>query len=127
MTVILVIDDDPGTCQLLTDALQHQGYSVQTAGDGLAGLRTFEAVHPDFVVLDADMPLLDGHAVLRTVRDRDGDPVPVLMLTAATPLNGAARAWPDGVDYCLTKPFTPDEVTKLVNSLVGAWWAENEQ
>ncbi len=118
MARILVVDDDPGIRQLLTDVLELEGHAVTTAVDGLDAVQVLDAASPDFVVLDVMMPHLDGYAVLRRIRERSGDPVPVLMLTAAAEPDAAARAWADGVDYYLAKPFLADEVTNLIGGVL---------
>lgn len=119
MTKILVVDDDPAIRQLLTDVLELEGHDVHVAVDGHDGVRAFEAIRPDFVVLDVMMPGLDGYGVLHSIRSQDGDPVPVLMLTAAADPGSAARGWADGVDYYLGKPFTADEVLDLIDGVLG--------
>jgi DNA-binding response OmpR family regulator len=119
MAHILVVDDDPAIRQLLADVLEMDGHEVHQAGDGLAAVRALDAARPDFVVLDVMMPHLDGYGVLRAIRERDGDPVPVLMLTAAAEPDAAARAWADGVDYYLAKPFGASEVTDLIDGVLG--------
>jgi DNA-binding response OmpR family regulator len=118
MAKILVVDDDPAIRELLTDVLELDGHKVHVAVDGHDGVRAFEAVRPDFVVLDVMMPRLDGYGVLRAIRGLDGDPVPVLMLTAAADPDAAARGWADGVDYYLAKPFTVDEIQNLVEGVL---------
>jgi len=120
MARILVVDDDPAIRQLLTDVLELDGYEVAVAVDGLAALESLagSGPDPDFVVLDVMMPHLDGYGVLRRIREFEGDPVPVLMLTAAAEPDAASRAWADGVDYYLAKPFSADEVTNLINGVL---------
>jgi DNA-binding response OmpR family regulator len=115
---ILVVDDDPAIRQLLTDVLEIEGHEVTAAADGQAAVQTLETSRPDFVVLDVMMPYLDGYDVLRRIRAREGGPVPVLMLTAAAEPDAAARAWADGVDYYLAKPFAATEVTNLINGVL---------
>jgi DNA-binding response OmpR family regulator len=119
MAQILVVDDDPAIRQLLTDVLEMEGHEVRTAPDGLAAVRTLEVLRPDCVVLDVMMPGLDGYGVLRSLRTQDGDPVPVIMLTAAAEPDTAVRAWTDGVDYFLAKPFKADQVLDLIDALLG--------
>lgn len=119
MATILVVDDDPAIRQLLTDVLEMDGHNVEVAVDGNDGLRAFEVLRPDFVVLDAMMPGLDGYGVLRNIRSQEGDPVPILMLTASADTESAARGWADGVDYYLAKPFTADDVLDLVEGVFG--------
>jgi DNA-binding response OmpR family regulator len=119
MATILVVDDDPSIRQLLTDVLEMDDHRVEVAVDGNDGLRAFEALRPDFVILDAMMPGIDGYGVLRNIRSQEGDPVPILMLTASADAESATRGWVDGVDYYLAKPFTPDAILDLVESVLG--------
>jgi two-component system, OmpR family, response regulator MtrA len=118
MARILVVDDDDAIRQLLTDALEIEGYDVTAAADGRAAVQLVAVSRPDFVVLDVMMPHLDGYSVLREIRAQPGDPVPVLMLTAAADPDSATRAWSDGVDYYMAKPFLADEVINVVNSVL---------
>src|SRR3982751_5625729 len=113
---ILVIDDAPAVRRLVEDVLELEGYEVRTAEDGYAGLRAIDAERPDCVVLDVMMPGMDGHAVLQRIRSADGGPVlPVVMLTAAADDAQAWRAWTEGVDYFLAKPFDPDELLRYLD------------
>ena len=120
MARILVVDDDPAIRQLLTDVLEMDGYEVSIAVDGLAAVREVQAAAPDFVILDVMMPGLDGFGVLSTIRAQPGEPVPVLMLTAAAESDANARAWAGGVDYYLAKPFTADAVLDLIDGVLTA-------
>lgn len=120
MARILVVDDDPAIRQLLTDVLEMEGYDVGVAVDGLAAVREIRASAPDFVVLDVMMPGLDGFGVLSTIRALPGEPVPVLMLTAAAEQDASARAWVGGVDYYLAKPFTADAVLEVIDGVLAA-------
>jgi DNA-binding response OmpR family regulator len=113
-----VVDDDPAIRQLLTDVLEMEGYEVGVAVDGLAAVREIRASAPDFVVLDVMMPGLDGFGVLSTIRDLPGEPVPVLMLTAAAEQDASSRAWIGGVDYYLAKPFTADAVLDVIDGVL---------
>ena len=115
---ILVIDDDASIRQLVSDVLEVEGYEVNTAEDGYAGLRAIDANRPHCVVLDVMMPGLDGHAVLQRIRASEGGPdLPVVMLTAAADDAQAWRAWTEGVDYFLAKPFDPEELLRYLDYL----------
>ncbi len=118
MARILVVDDDPAIRQLLTDVLEMEGYQVGVAVDGLSAVREIRASAPDFVVLDVMMPGLDGFGVLSTIRALPGEPVPVLMLTAAAEQDASSRAWLGGVDYYLAKPFTADAVLDVIDGVL---------
>jgi DNA-binding response OmpR family regulator len=119
MAQILIVDDEPAIRQLLTDVLEMDGHEVRAAADGLAAVSAFETLRPDCVVLDLMMPGLDGYGVLRNIRSQEGgDPVPVIMLTAAADAASASKAWTDGADYYLAKPFGADEVLYLIHALL---------
>ena len=118
MPNILIIDDDPSIRSLVRDVLEIEGYTVHEAQDGFAGLRAIEAERPDCVVLDVMMPGMDGHAVLQRIRAADGGPdLPVVMLTAAADDAQAWKAWTEGVDYFLAKPFDPSELLRYLDYL----------
>src|SRR6266545_2682861 len=82
VATILVVDDEPRIVQLVRDYLEHGGFTVLTASDGQAALRTARTGRPDLVVLDLSLPGLDGLDVARSLR-REGE-VPIIMLTART-------------------------------------------
>jgi DNA-binding response OmpR family regulator len=119
MAHILVVDDDASIRQLLTDILAMDGHETREAVDGLAAVRALDVLRPDCVILDVMMPGLDGYGVLRNIRAQEGEPIPVIMLTAAAEPNTAARAWADGADYFLAKPFGTADVLDLVDTLLG--------
>ncbi len=80
--LVLVIDDDPAQRDLLTRFLQRQGFAVQTAPDGRAGLELARVLHPRAILLDVMMPQMDGWAVLRALKaDPDLAAIPVVMST----------------------------------------------
>ena len=118
MPRILVVDDDPSIRSLVRDVLEAEGFDVVLAEDGFAALRLIGAERPDCVVLDVMMPGMDGHTVLARIREADGGPaLPVVMLTAAADDAQAWRAWTEGVDYFLSKPFDPDELLRYLDYL----------
>jgi len=121
---ILVVDDDAAVRSLLCDVLEAEGYAVRGAEDGFAALRQVQSDRPACVVLDIMMPGLDGHAVLTRLRESDaGRRVPVVMLTAAADDAHAWRAWTEGADYFLAKPFEPDDLLDYLGSLFASYAA----
>jgi CheY-like chemotaxis protein len=118
MPKILVIDDDAAVRRLVSDVLECEGYGVRTVEDGFAGLRAIEADRPDCVVLDVMMPGMDGHHVLERIRNGEGGmDLPVVMLTASADDAQAWRAWTEGVDYFLAKPFDAAELLRYLDYL----------
>ena len=81
MAKVLVIDDEREARILLDLHLRHRGYDVLLAGDGWKGLHLYHREHPDVILLDLNMPELDGVTVLKQIRNADPEQ-PVIVLTA---------------------------------------------
>jgi DNA-binding response OmpR family regulator len=115
---ILVVDDDPIVRKLIAAVLKDEGYTVRTVKDDFAALRSIEDAEPDCIVLDLMMPGLDGHDVLSLLRARAHKAqVPVVMLSALTDEENIWRAWRNGVDYYLSKPFPPADLVHFLRYL----------
>ena len=69
---LLVVEDEPNIRELLSTSLRFAGFEVHTAGDGATALKLAETTRPDLLVLDVMLPDMDGFAVTRRLRDRDG-------------------------------------------------------
>ena len=86
---VLVVDDDPGVTQTFARILQLGGYGVLTAANGKTALRQVRQVHPDAVLLDLRMPIVDGLAFLRSLRAQEPDrQTPVGIITGDYSLDG---------------------------------------
>ncbi|MBN1123385.1 MAG: response regulator [Sedimentisphaerales bacterium] len=118
-TKILVIDDEPNIVQTLQDRLEMNDYKVFTAGNGKEGLERFGEEHPDVILLDVIMPLMDGLEMLETLRKRpDGQDVSVIMLTARSQAQDIARANAAGIDDYIVKPFDLSELLEKIETVV---------
>ena len=104
---ILVVDDDAKMTELLSRSLTSQGHSVDTALDGLRGLKKALSNRFDAILLDVMMPGMDGLAVARRLRAK-GAKVPIVMLTATDSDRDIIRGLDVGADDYLTKPFSLD-------------------
>jgi DNA-binding response OmpR family regulator len=113
---VLVIDDDLVVCELVESALGGWGHTVLAAADAAAGLRLLFAERPDLVILDVNLPDLDGWGMLERIREL-GD-VPVLMLTSHDQEVDKVRALRGGADDYLTKPFGRQELPARVEALL---------
>lgn len=102
-TRILVVDDDPVLSELVSYILRTEGYEAIVANDGEDGLRKFQAVQPDLVVLDVTMPEMDGFEVCKRIRAVSS--TPVIMLTAQGSEDAIVRGLDIGADDYVTKPF----------------------
>ena len=114
---LLVVDDDPALSRTLRRALGVEGYDVDTAPDGAEALQLLAASHYDAVVLDVNMPRVDGLAVCRSMRARR-DSTPVLMLTARDAVGDRVEGLDAGADDYLVKPFALDELNARVRALL---------
>jgi DNA-binding response OmpR family regulator len=113
---ILVVDDDPITRELLRGVLERVGHDVREAADGRAGLRDLYAAPPDLVILDVEMPEMDGWTTLERIRDISE--VPVLMLTAHETELERVRGLKGGADDYVVKPFGHQELAARVQALL---------
>ena len=110
MATILVVDDEPDIRQLVQLNLELDGHRVLTAGNGQEALTVLEGEIPDVMLLDLNMPELDGWAVLQRIKDAgdtDVSQIPVLMLTAYDTPDSRVRGGIEGALRYLTKPFSP--------------------
>ncbi|MGH2448335.1 MAG: response regulator transcription factor [Chloroflexota bacterium] len=116
MAQILVIEDDESISDLLRRGLAYEGYKVETAADGLAGLRLARDAPPDLVVLDLMLPGIDGLEVCRRLRAA-GD-IPILVLTARGTVADRISGLDSGADDYMVKPFSIDELLARVRALL---------
>ena len=101
---ILVIEDELKTREYLKQGLSEQGYSVDTASNGIDGLHLASTISYDVIILDIMLPGLDGISVLKSLRP--SVKTPVIMLTAKDALNSRLEAFNSGADDYLIKPFS---------------------
>ena len=114
---ILVVDDDPHIRQLVVFALEKAGLDTLEAADGEAALATVASARPDLVVLDINMPRLDGLEVCRRLRAA-GDAPPILFLSSRDDEVDRVVGIELGADDYVVKPFSPREVTARVQAIL---------
>jgi two-component system alkaline phosphatase synthesis response regulator PhoP len=121
MADVLVVDDEPDVRMLVAMALEDSGLTVRQASDGPAALTSIEASVPDVVVLDVNMPGMDGHEVVRRLRaTRKVAHVKVLMLTTRLGERDRREGLSHGADDYLSKPYEPAELVQRVHWLAKA-------
>ncbi|HEU4356442.1 MAG TPA: response regulator transcription factor [Actinomycetota bacterium] len=113
---VLVVDDEPQIRHAVRRALQARGYDVALAANGERALEEAEDVGPDLVVLDLNLPTIDGFDVCR--RLREWTTVPILVLSVREDESDKVRALDLGADDYLTKPFGVDELLARVRALL---------
>src|SRR5918995_3000929 len=114
---VLVVDDEPIVREVLERYLHRGGFDVTTAGDGQAALDSFEANHPDLIVLDLMLPGIDGLEVFRRIRKRRQG-TGVIMLTARGEETDRVVGLDLGADDYMGKPFSPREVIARVKAVL---------
>ncbi|MCH0538551.1 response regulator transcription factor [Streptomyces sp. MUM 203J] len=114
---ILVVDDEPAVREALRRSLAFEGYGTEVAVDGLDALAKAESYAPDLIVLDVQMPRMDGLTAARRVR-ASGSTVPILMLTARDTVGDRVTGLDAGADDYLVKPFELDELFARIRALL---------
>ena len=114
---ILVIEDEPGLAETVSDLLQGEGHFVDTARDGEAGLARAMAGRFDLIMLDVMLPKMMGFDVCRELRQNGVDSA-ILMLTARTQVTDRVVGLKLGADDYVTKPFDPAELLARVEALL---------
>ncbi len=117
METVLVVDDERAVRDALDRALRLSGYTVALAEHGLDALSQVGALRPDAIVLDVNMPGVDGLGVARRLR-ADGDRTPILMLTAKDAVDDRVAGLDAGADDYLVKPFALEELLARLRALL---------
>lgn len=114
---VLVVDDDSDVLASLERGLRLSGFEVATAVDGAEALRSATENRPDAIVLDINMPVLDGVSVVTALRAMDND-VPVCVLSARSSVDDRVAGLEAGADDYLVKPFVLAELVARVKALL---------
>ena len=118
MPTLLIIEDEPELVRVLRSYLEHAGFTVLTALRGDTGLTTWEDKHPDLVILDLNLPGMDGLDVARRIRQDETRRTPIIMLTARADESDQLTGLELGADDYISKPFSPRIVVARVNALL---------
>lgn len=116
---VLIVDDDSLSRELLCDCLEPLGLDISQARDGVEALREIEAELPSLMLVDIQMPRMNGFELLRYVRSNPATAsIPVLAVSAFAMAGDAERALARGFDHYITKPVALGELRKLVRRLL---------
>ena len=116
MATILIVEDEPELVKILRSYLEAAGYNVVTASRGDQGLSLWEKQRPDLVLLDLNLPGMDGLDVARAIRRKDE--TPIIMVTARVEEADRLIGLELGADDYLTKPYSPREVVARVRAVL---------
>ena len=126
---VLIVEDDIEIQQLVSYFFKKEGYEVETASDGLEGLKVLKSFKPDLVVLDIMLPSLDGKNFTKIVRDLPdeyGKPV-IVMLTAKTEIEDVLEGLEIGANDYMKKPFDPRELVLRAKKLISGEMRESKK
>ena len=116
---ILVVDDEFAVCSLVSDFLIKKGYTVITAANGKEGLRFANRLIPDLILLDINMPKMDGFEVLDKLKNLQKTmSIPVVMLTVRDDEKSKLKASSLYSEYYLTKPFQMEELEAKIKEVL---------
>ncbi len=116
---ILIVDDDLDTLRLVGLMLQHQGYRITAASNGIQAISMSQSDRPDLILLDIMMPEMDGYEVARKLRsDQNTSSIPIIMFTAKTQVDDKVAGFEAGADDYLTKPTQPRELFAHVKAVL---------
>ncbi len=113
---VLIVEDEQNIAELLRMYLEKEGYSTAVASDGAQGVEQFRRIHPDLVLLDIMLPILDGWGVLQKIRQEAQ--TPVIMLTAKGETSDKVSGLKQGADDYITKPFEMKEVLARIEAVL---------
>lgn len=118
---ILLVEDHEDNRNIYRTILEHYGFGVMLATDGMEGVRLAEEERPDLILLDIDIPLLDGLEVARKLKSGVSTArIPIVALTAYSQAEDRQRAEQAGFDGYLTKPVSPRSVVAEVKRFLAA-------
>jgi len=117
---ILVVEDHPQNRYLMTYLLESRGYEVDVARDGTEGLDALEKRAPDLILMDMQLPKVDGYEATRRIKaDERFKQIPVVAVTAHSMRRDRDKAMAAGCDVYVTKPINGEELLALVDRLLG--------
>ncbi len=117
---VLLVEDEDALRRVMKDLLEREGFTVFEAADGVIALDEIDRAGPDIVVLDLNLPRLDGYGVLSHLRSRPATAnLPVIVLTAKGDEDSEVRVFEYGASDYLTKPFRPRARSARLHSLLG--------
>ena len=116
---VLLVEDEEALRRVMKDLLEREGFVVYEAGDGVVALDEVDRLAPDLVVLDLNLPRLDGYGVLSHLRARPAtQKLPVIVLTAKGDEDSEVRVFEYGASDYLTKPFRARALSARIHSLL---------
>jgi len=120
MTTVLIIEDNPDNMLLISDILDFEGFTIIKAETGLDGVAKAEKIKPDFIILDIQLPDIDGYEVLHRIRNSEStQTIPVVAMTSYAMAGDKERLLNAGCDGYVEKPIDPAMVMDQIRQAIG--------
>jgi two-component system, cell cycle response regulator DivK len=117
---ILVVEDQEDLRGVLRDLLTGSGYAVAEAADGQAGVEATRSERPDLVLMDIQMPVLDGYEATRQIKaDPDLKATPIIAVSSFAMKGDEEKARAAGCDHYVTKPYSPLQLLRTIRGVLG--------
>jgi CheY-like chemotaxis protein len=117
---VLLVEDEDQLRRVMKDLLQREGYRVAEARDGIQALDEVDRFAPDVIILDLNLPGIDGYSVLAQLRSRPSTrDIPIMVLTAKGDEDNEVRVFELGADDFVTKPFRARSLTARIEAVLG--------
>ena len=117
---ILVVEDQEDNRRIIRDLLTSVGYELIEATDGEAGVRLAEAERPDLILMDIQLPVLDGHEATRRIKQNpELAAIPIIVVTSYALSGDEAKAMAAGADGYVAKPFSPRQLLATIRKFLG--------
>ena len=117
---ILVVDDQEDLRGVLRDLLIGSGYTVIEAADGETGVAKAKSDRPDLILMDIQMPVIDGYEATRLIKvDPNLKPIPIVAVSSFAMKGDEEKARAAGCDHYVTKPYSPMQLLRLIRGFLG--------
>ena len=117
---ILVVEDQEDLRGILRDLLTSSGYEMLEAADGQAGVDKAKAEKPDLILMDIQMPVMNGYDATRQIKaNPELKPIPIVAVSSFAMKGDEEKARASGCDHYVTKPYSPMQLLKTVRGLLG--------
>ena len=117
---ILVVEDQEDLRGMLRDLLTGSDYSVIEATDGAAGIAMAKSERPDLILMDIQMPVIDGYEATRQIRaDPAIDGIPIIAVSSFAMKGDEQKARSAGCDHYVTKPYSPMQLLRTIRTILG--------
>jgi len=117
---ILVVEDQEDLRGILRDLLTGSGYAVAEAADGQAGVEITRSERPDLVLMDIQLPVMDGYEATRQIKtDPDLKATPVIAVSSYAMKGDEEKARAAGCDHYVTKPYSPVQLLRIIRGFLG--------